>query len=176
MLSSALHDAAHRRGYARFPHLDLGYDYYTCGYTVQRARHRRMGGSTEGSTPVPQIFDAVIVGAGFAGLYMLYRMRKSGRTAIVIERGTDVGGTWYWNRYPGARCDVESYQYSYSFSPELDQQWTWSERFAPQPEIQAYAAHVADRFDLRKDIRFERTVVSADFSEKDETWLVRTRE
>ena len=135
-----------------------------------------MGGSTEGSTPVPQIFDAVIVGAGFAGLYMLYRMRKSGRTAIVIERGTDVGGTWYWNRYPGARCDVESYQYSYSFSPELDQQWTWSERFAPQPEIQAYAAHVADRFDLRKDIRFERTVVSADFSEKDETWLVRTRE
>jgi cyclohexanone monooxygenase len=136
-----------------------------------------MGASTsEESKPVPQIFDAVIVGAGFAGLYMLYRMRQSGRSAVVIERGDDVGGTWYWNRYPGARCDVESYQYSYSFSPELDQEWTWTERFASQAEILAYASHVADRFDLRRDIRFERSVVSAEFSEKDHTWTVRTRE
>jgi cyclohexanone monooxygenase len=135
-----------------------------------------MSGKTEDSQPVPRILDAVIVGAGFSGLYMLYRMRKSGRSAIVIERGGDVGGTWYWNRYPGARCDVESYQYSFSFSPELDQEWTWTERFAPQAEIQAYASHVADRFDLRKDILFGRTVISAEFREKDATWLVRTRE
>ena len=128
------------------------------------------------STPVPQIFDAVIVGAGFSGLYMLYRMRQSGRSAVVIERGGDVGGTWYWNRYPGARCDVESYQYSYSFSPELDQEWTWTERFAPQAEILAYASHVADRFGLRRDIRFKRTVVSAEFCEEDHTWVVSTRE
>lgn len=124
----------------------------------------------------PNLFDAVIVGAGFAGLYMLYRLRQSGRRAVVIERGADVGGTWYWNRYPGARCDVESYQYSYSFSPELDQDWTWTERFAPQAEILAYASHVADRFDLRRDIRFGRTVESALFEERDDIWTVRTRE
>lgn len=118
--------------------------------------------------------DAVIVGAGFAGLYMLHRLRKSGRRAVVIERGDDVGGTWYWNRYPGARCDVESYQYSYSFSPELDQEWTWTERFSGQPEIHAYARHVADRFDLRSDILFERKVTSAHFDEDDETWRVTT--
>jgi cyclohexanone monooxygenase len=120
--------------------------------------------------------DAVIVGAGFAGLYMLHRMRRSGRRAIVIERGSDVGGTWYWNRYPGARCDVESYQYSYSFSPELDRDWVWTERFSPQSEILAYASHVADRFDLRRDIRFDRTVSSAVFDEDDDIWTVRTRE
>ncbi len=129
----------------------------------------------QGIAPAPQL-DAVIVGAGFAGLYMLYRLRQSGRSAVILERGADVGGTWYWNRYPGARCDVESYQYSYSFSPELDQEWTWSERFSPQPEIYAYAAHVADRFDLRRDIRFGRTVTSAVFDECDDVWTVRTRE
>ena len=134
-----------------------------------------MSGKTADSQPEPQVFDAVIVGAGFSGLYMLYRMRQSGRSAIVIERGGDVGGTWYWNRYPGARCDVESYQYSFSFCPKLDQEWTWTERFAPQAEILAYVSHVADRFDLRRDIRFERTVISAEFHEYDETWLVSTR-
>ena len=118
--------------------------------------------------------DAVIVGAGFAGLYMLYKLRESGRRAIVIERGGDVGGTWYWNCYPGARCDVESYQYSYSFSPELDQEWNWPERFSAQPDIFAYASHVADRFDLRRDILFNRTVTRAEFDEYDEEWEVAT--
>src|SRR5512138_1294816 len=108
-------------------------------------------------------FDAVVVGAGFAGLYMLHRLRGLGFTARVFEAGDGVGGTWYWNRYPGARCDVESLQYSYSFSPELDQEWTWTEKYAPQAEIMAYANHVADRFDLRRDIRFSTRVTAATF-------------
>src|SRR5215470_14926563 len=86
----------------------------------------------------PQAFDAVIVGAGFAGMYMLHRLRGLGFTARVFEAGSGVGGTWYWNRYPGARCDVESLQYSFSFSEELDQEWNWSEKYSPQPEILAY--------------------------------------
>jgi len=99
-------------------------------------------------------FDAVIIGAGFAGMYMLHALREQGFRARVFEVADDVGGTWYWNRYPGARCDVESLEYSYSFSPELEQEWQWSERYAGQPEILRYAQHVADRFDLRRDIRF----------------------
>ena len=106
-------------------------------------------------------FDAVIVGAGFAGLYMLHRLRGMGFTARVLEAGSGVGGTWYWNRYPGARCDVESVQYSYQFSDELQQEWEWSERYAAQPEILRYANHVADRFDLRRDIQFNTRVKSA---------------
>src|SRR3981081_1336419 len=90
--------------------------------------------------------DAVIVGAGFAGLSMLYRLRSLGFSARIYEEGESVGGTWLWNRYPGARCDVESMEYSYSFSDELQQEWDWSERYAPQPEILRYANHVADRF------------------------------
>src|SRR6476469_4080006 len=97
-------------------------------------------------------FDAVVVGAGFAGLYMLHRLRGLGLSARVYEAGGGVGGTWYWNRYPGARCDVESMQYSFSVSEELDQEWTWSEKYSPQPEILGYANHVADRFGLRQDI------------------------
>ena len=96
-------------------------------------------------------FDAVVVGAGFAGMYMLHRLRGLGLSARVYEAGGGVGGTWYWNRYPGARCDVESLQYSFSFSEELDQQWNWSEKYAPQSEILSYANHVADRFDLAVD-------------------------
>jgi cyclohexanone monooxygenase len=99
-------------------------------------------------------FDVVIVGAGFAGMYMLHRARGLGLTARVLEAGGGVGGTWYWNRYPGARCDVESMQYSYQFSDELQQGWGWTERYATQPEILDYANHVADRFDLRDDIQF----------------------
>ena len=96
-----------------------------------------------------EAYDVVVVGAGFAGMYMLHRLRGQGFSVRVYEQGGDVGGTWYWNRYPGARCDVESMQYSYSFSDELQQEWNWSERYAPQPEILKYANHVADRFDLR---------------------------
>jgi len=118
--------------------------------------------------------DAVVVGAGFAGLYALYRLREAGFTARAFEAGTDVGGVWYWNRYPGARCDVESMQYSYSFSEELQQDWVWTERFAAQPEILRYLEHVADRFDLKRDITFETRVTSARFDEAGGCWDVGT--
>ncbi len=121
-----------------------------------------------------QPVDAVIVGAGFAGLYALYRLRQRGLSALVIEAGDGVGGVWYWNRYPGARCDVESMQYSYSFSEELQQEWEWTERFAPQPEILGYINHVADRFDLRRDIRFGTRVTAAVFNEARDRWAVTT--
>jgi cyclohexanone monooxygenase len=121
-----------------------------------------------------QAFDVVVVGAGFAGMYMLHRLRGLGFSARVYEQGGDVGGTWYWNRYPGARCDVESMQYSYSFSEDLQQEWDWSERYAPQPEILKYARHVADRFGLRADIVFNTRVERAEFDEDDATWVVTT--
>jgi cation diffusion facilitator CzcD-associated flavoprotein CzcO len=119
-------------------------------------------------------FDAVIIGAGFAGMYMLHRLREGGFSARVLEAGKGVGGTWYWNRYPGARCDVESVQYSYQFSPELEQEWEWTERYATQPEILRYANHVADRFDLRRDIQFESWVTKATFDEQGNVWIVET--
>ena len=119
-------------------------------------------------------FDVVVVGAGFAGLYMLHRLRGLGFRVRVYEAGGGVGGTWYWNRYPGARCDVESMQYSFSFSEDLDQQWDWSEKYAPQPEILAYANHVADRFDLRRDIRFDTRVTAATFDETARRWRIET--
>jgi cyclohexanone monooxygenase len=121
-----------------------------------------------------QDYDAVVVGAGFAGMYMLHRLRGLGLSVRVYEQGDGVGGTWYWNRYPGARCDVESMQYSYSFSDELQQEWDWSERYAPQPEILKYANHVADRFDLRGDIQFSTRVDRAAFDENANRWSVST--
>ncbi|MBR0817230.1 NAD(P)/FAD-dependent oxidoreductase [Bradyrhizobium liaoningense] len=117
-------------------------------------------------------YDVVVVGAGFAGMYMLHRLRNLGFSARVYEQGGGVGGTWYWNRYPGARCDVESMQYSYSFSEELQQEWDWSERYAPQAEILKYANHVADRFDLRRDIQFDTRVERAAFDERAKCWSV----
>ena len=135
-----------------------------------------MTGATNGhhQTETGTVYDAVIVGAGFAGLYMLHRLRGLGFNARVYEAGGGVGGTWYWNRYPGARCDVESMQYSFSFSEELDQQWDWSEKYAPQPEILAYANHVADRFDLRPHIRFDTRVTVASFDEAAKCWRIET--
>jgi cyclohexanone monooxygenase len=121
-----------------------------------------------------ETYDVVVVGAGFAGMYMLHRLRGQGMTARVYEQGDGVGGTWYWNRYPGARCDVESMQYSYSFSEDLQQEWDWSERYAPQPEILKYANHVADRFNLRPDIQFNTRVECAEFNENANTWAVTT--
>lgn len=121
-----------------------------------------------------QPIDAVVVGAGFAGLYALYKMRGIGLSARAFEAGRELGGVWYWNRYPGARCDVESVQYSYSFSPEVDQAWTWTERYAPQAEILSYLNHVADRFDLRRDIAFSTRVVSAIYDPENNWWLVQT--
>jgi cyclohexanone monooxygenase len=118
--------------------------------------------------------DAVVVGAGFAGLYMLHRLRGLGLAVRAYEAGDDIGGTWYWNRYPGARCDVESMDYSYSFSDELQQDWRWTERYASQPEILGYLHHVADRFDLRRDIQLSSRVTSAHFDEPAGRWTVRT--
>jgi cyclohexanone monooxygenase len=116
--------------------------------------------------------DVIVVGAGFAGLYMLHRLRQLGLRVRVFEAGSGVGGTWFWNRYPGARCDVESVQYSYSFSPELQQQWRWSEKYATQPEILRYIEHVADRFDLRRDITLETRVTEARFDATRGLWRV----
>jgi len=121
-----------------------------------------------------ETYDVVVVGAGFAGMYMLHRLRGQGLSVRVYEQGGDVGGTWYWNRYPGARCDVESMQYSYSFSEELQQEWDWSERYAPQHEILRYANHVADRFKLRNDIQLDTRVDRASFDESANSWSVTT--
>jgi cyclohexanone monooxygenase len=118
--------------------------------------------------------DAVIVGAGLAGLYQLYRLRGLGLDTRVLEANGDVGGTWYANRYPGARCDIESLSYSYSFSPELEQEWTWTEKYPTQPEILRYIQHVAERFDLRKDITFHTRVTSAIYDEGSARWTVTT--
>jgi cyclohexanone monooxygenase len=120
--------------------------------------------------------DVVIVGAGFAGMYLLYRLRQLGMTAQVLEMGDNVGGTWYWNRYPGARCDAESLAYSYSFSPELEQEWEWTERYATQPEILQYAEHVAERFDLKRDILFNQKVTSAVYDQGHNEWHVLTEQ
>ncbi|MBL4621457.1 MAG: NAD(P)/FAD-dependent oxidoreductase [Immundisolibacteraceae bacterium] len=119
--------------------------------------------------------DAIIIGAGFAGIYATYSLReKLGLKVKTFEAGGDVGGTWYWNRYPGARCDIESYHYSYSFSEELQQEWQWSERFAAQPEILAYLNHVADRFDLRNSMVMNTRIVGAKFDEAACHWVVDT--
>src|SRR5689334_2081776 len=118
--------------------------------------------------------DVVVVGAGFAGLYAHHRLRPLGLTIQGYEAASGVGGTWWWNRYPGARCDVESMDYCYSFSPELEQEWTWSERYATQPEILRYLDHVADRFDLRRDIAFDTRVASADWDDDTQRWEVAT--
>ena len=119
-------------------------------------------------------YDVAVTGAGFAGMYLLHRLRSAGLRAVVFERGTGVGGTWYWNRYPGARCDVQSIEYSYSFDPDLEQEWTWSEKFATQPEILRYANHVADRFDLRRDICFTTRVTSARWDDAGRHWQLGT--
>lgn len=118
--------------------------------------------------------DVVVVGAGFSGLYLLYRLRKAGFSTRVFERGGGVGGTWYWNRYPGARCDVESLQYSYSFDEQLQQDWHWPEKFSAQPDILAYANYVADRFDLKKDIEFNVEVKGSWFDENSNRWKITT--
>lgn len=126
------------------------------------------------NTPIATSYDAVIVGAGFAGMYMLHRLRELGLKVKVFEAGGDVGGTWYWNRYPGARCDVESMQYSYSFCEELEQEWEWSEKYAPQPEILRYAGYVAEKFKLRSDIIFNTRVISSIFDEDENHWIIST--
>ena len=124
--------------------------------------------------PSPARFDAIVIGAGFSGLYALHRLRKLGVQTLVLETADDVGGTWLFNRYPGARCDIESIEYSYSFSDEIQQEWVWTETMPAQPEIEAYLNFVADRLDLRRDIRFDTTVVAMTFDEAAAEWLLDT--
>jgi cyclohexanone monooxygenase len=122
-----------------------------------------------------QHYDAIIVGAGFSGLYQLHQLRdKLGLSVLLLEAGDGVGGTWYWNRYPGARCDSESYYYSYSFSKELEQEWQWTERYPEHSEIRRYLNHVADRFNLRPDIRLGTRVQSAEFNDSNNSWTITT--
>jgi cation diffusion facilitator CzcD-associated flavoprotein CzcO/acetyl esterase/lipase len=131
-----------------------------------------MAGS--GSGVLPAEVDVAVVGAGFSGLYMLYRLRGLGFSAVAFDEADDVGGTWYWNRYPGARCDVPTTDYAYSFDGQLERDWTWSEKYATQPEILTYLQHVADRYDLRRDIRFGTRVTGAVWDEAARRWRLRT--
>jgi cation diffusion facilitator CzcD-associated flavoprotein CzcO len=130
--------------------------------------------STAETRTVPDHVDVVVVGAGFSGMYLLHKFRGMGLSAVVFEAGTDVGGTWYWNRYPGARVDVESLAYSYSFDPDMEQRFEWHERYPTQPEILKYARHVADRFDLRKDVVFRTRITEAHYDDAGKTWTIRT--
>ena len=121
-----------------------------------------------------RMLDALVVGAGFSGLYLLVKLRQAGFSCAAVEAGSGVGGTWFWNRYPGARCDIPSVEYSYSFDPELEQEWTWSERYSAQPEILSYLEHVADRYDLARDITFNTRVTAARWDDGRARWLVET--
>ena len=127
-----------------------------------------------GARQTPLKLDALIIGAGVAGLYQLHMLRNQGLKVRACDSASDVGGTWYWNRYPGARFDSEAYIYQYLFSEELYKGWSWSERFPAQPEIERWMHYVADRLDLRKDIQFETTITSAHYDEDANRWTVRT--
>ena len=127
-----------------------------------------------GSTDIDLDADVVVVGAGMSGLYALKVLRERGFHVVVLEKAPAVGGTWYWNRYPGARCDIPSLEYSFGFDPELEQEWEWTEHFASQPEIERYLNHIADRYDLRRDIRLSTGVRSATFDERSDTWVFET--
>jgi cation diffusion facilitator CzcD-associated flavoprotein CzcO/acetyl esterase/lipase len=129
--------------------------------------------SSNGSANAADV-DVVVVGAGFSGLYLIHRLRQLGLSMRVLESADDVGGTWYWNRYPGARCDIPTTDYTYSFDPELEHAWTWSEKYATQPEILRYAQFITERYDLRRDITFDTKVVSADWDDATSKWHVHT--
>src|SRR5689334_17273691 len=133
-----------------------------------------MNGSDPGGAGNDVAVDVVVVGAGMSGLYALKVLRDMGLRVVVLERAPAVGGTWYWNRYPGARCDIPSLEYSFGFDPELEQEWQWTEHFASQPEIERYLNHIADRYALRRDIRLNTGVVSATFDEVRDRWVVET--
>lgn len=133
-----------------------------------------MSATKEQVSALPDSVDAIVVGAGFAGLYAVYKLRELGLSHRGFEAGSDVGGTWYWNRYPGASSDSESWVYSYSFDKQLEQDWTWTSRFPEQPEILSYLKHVADRFDLRSAFHFNTRVVGAEYNEQNNLWCVTT--
>jgi len=128
----------------------------------------------DASHPSPRQLDVAIIGGGLAGLYAIHRLRNLGLKVRAYEAGSGVGGTWFWNRYPGARCDVESLEYSYSFSNELQQEWKWPERYGTQPEILKYINHVADRFDLRRDVQLNTRIKSAAFDSAANEWTLTT--
>jgi cation diffusion facilitator CzcD-associated flavoprotein CzcO len=138
----------------------------------------QVGAATANATTVrpgrPADVDVVVAGAGFAGMYLLHRLRRLGLSTRVIESGGDVGGTWYWNRYPGARCDIATTDYTYSFGPELEAAWTWSQKYATQPEFLRYAQFVAERYDLRRDIDIDTRVVAARRDDAAVRWRLRT--
>lgn len=129
---------------------------------------------TSTQAPSGHEVDVIVVGAGFAGLRALHSLRSSGKRVAVLEAGTGIGGVWFWNRYPGARCDIESYDYSYGFDPDLEQEWRWTQRYAQQPEILSYIEHVADRFDLRRDVHLEQRVTHANWDAEGRGWEVVT--
>ena len=131
---------------------------------------------SKGNDNSNQIFDAIVIGAGISGMYQLYSLRKLGKSVKVVEAGSDVGGTWYWNRYPGCRFDSESYSYAYSFSKDLLEEWDWTEHFSPQPETLKYLQYVAKKFDLKKDIQFNAKVKAANYDPQKTRWVVRTEE
>ena len=143
------------------------------GTATHQAADDRLAGNDETASARDHL-DVVVVGAGMAGLYALHKLRAAGLRAVALEAEAGVGGTWYRNRYPGARCDIESMFYSFSFSPELEQEWEWTEKFATQAEILRYLEHVADRFDLRRDVRTSTRVDSLEFDDDRGRWLVRT--
>jgi cation diffusion facilitator CzcD-associated flavoprotein CzcO len=121
-----------------------------------------------------EVLDVLVAGAGFSGMYLLHRLRSQGFSVRVLEAADDVGGTWYWNRYPGARCDIPTTDYTFGFDPTLEDRWTWSEKYATQPEILRYAQFVADTYDLRRDITFETRAESAEWDEDQNLWTVHT--
>ena len=141
---------------------------------IELAARRGIGERRRGEAAVEVDVDVVVVGAGFAGLYQLQRLRSLGFSVVVLEGADDVGGTWYWNRYPGARCDIMTVDYSYSWDPELEAEWQWSEKYATQPEILRYLQHVAAKHDLRRDIRFSTRVEKATWDEEASSWRIRT--
>lgn len=142
--------------------------------SVQNSTPAVVSGAVAAGDAHPGEVDVVVVGAGFAGMYALHRLRGDGLRVRVFEAADGVGGVWYWNRYPGARCDVESVDYSYSFDPALEQEWVWTEKYATQPEILRYAEHVADRYDLRRDITLGVRVTDIVLDEATTRWTVRT--
>src|ERR1700704_4508175 len=135
-----------------------------------KTRDQHQVAAASPATSPAQDYDAIVIGAGLSGMYQLYRLRELGLRVRVLEAGSNVGGTWYWNRYPGARFDSESYSYGFSFSRELLQEWEWSEHFAGQPETLRYCNYVADKFDLRRDIQFSSRVASAIYEEETRSW------
>jgi cation diffusion facilitator CzcD-associated flavoprotein CzcO/acetyl esterase/lipase len=140
---------------------------------MPEAMVRARASDNTGNQATQQV-DVAVVGAGFAGLYLLHRLRKAGFETVALEEAGDVGGTWYWNRYPGARCDIQTIDYSYTFDPDLERAWTWSEKYATQPEILRYLGFVADRYDLRREIRFGTKVTTARWDEAAERWQLTT--